>query len=177
MKYEIDMTRFIAKTKSSDRRRGFITFKNYRIPCVFGRAGIIRQKKEGDGGTPKGFLRARRVYYKRGVVVRPKTKLPIKALRHNDGWCDDPNNKMYNKFVKLPFDGSYENLWRSDNLYNYIVVLDHNIRPVRKGKGSAIFLHVASEDFKPTEGCIAVSEKNMLQLLEHLDFKSMIYVK
>ncbi len=170
------MTILIAKTKSSERNRGFLSLGHKLIPCVFGRNGLTRQKIEGDGCTPIGHFRLLQVFYKPGVVVPPKTKLSVRPLQINDGWCDDPESVMYNKLVKIPFDGSHENLWRSDNLYNYIIVLDFNIRPAIKGKGSAIFLHVASNDFKPTEGCIAVSEKHLQQILVLLDAKSMVCI-
>ena len=165
------------QSKSSNRKHGFILLNHNRFPCVFGRNGLTRRKIEGDGCTPKGCFRTLQVFYRRGKVIRPKTKLPILAIKKNDGWCDDPKDEMYNQHVKIPFDASHENLWRSDNLYNYIVVLDFNHRPIRKGKGSAIFLHVASKNFDPTEGCIAVSENHLLQILTKLDSKSRILVR
>ena len=171
------MTILFAHSKSSNRRRGFILLNHQRIPCAFGRNGLTRRKIEGDGCTPKGSFRPLQVFYRRGKVMRPKTKLPILALKKNDGWCDDPNDELYNKHVKTPFKASHENLWRDDNLYNYIVVLDFNHRPTRKGKGSAIFLHVASMNFEPTEGCIAVSERHLRQILAELDSKSRILIR
>ena len=170
------MTILIAKTKSSEPSHGYISLGSKLIPCVFGRNGVTYQKREGDGCTPKGHFRLLKVFYKPGVVVRPNTTLPVQPLHKNYGWCDDPESTMYNKLVKIPFDASYEKLWRSDKLYNYIVVLDFNIRPVIKGKGSAIFFHVAAKDFTPTEGCIAVSEKHILQILEYLDSNSTILI-
>ncbi len=92
------------------------------------------------------------------------------------GWCDDPKSKKYNKLIKLPFKGSFEKLYRKDNTYDIILVLNYNLNPVRKGKGSAIFIHVAKKDFKNTLGCIAVSKKNLLKIVKKINSSTQVNI-
>ncbi len=82
------------------------------------------------------------------------------------GWCDDPKSNKYNKLIKYPFKFKSEKLFRSDNIYDIIFVLNYNMNPTRKNKGSAIFLHVAKKKFEPTEGCIAIEKRNLKKLAE-----------
>jgi L,D-peptidoglycan transpeptidase YkuD (ErfK/YbiS/YcfS/YnhG family) len=91
--------------------------------------------------------------------------LPTRPIGKSDGWCDDPNDVAYNRAVTLPYAGRHERLWRDDHLYDIVVVLDHNTDPVVRGAGSAVFLHLARENFAPTEGCVAASRATMLRLL------------
>lgn len=93
------------------------------------------------------------------------TGLPSTRLRPYDGWCDDPEDSRYNQHVLLPYPGRHERLWREDHRYDIIIVIGYNDDPVRKGKGSAIFLHIAGEIFQPTEGCIAMTQNDILELL------------
>jgi L,D-peptidoglycan transpeptidase YkuD (ErfK/YbiS/YcfS/YnhG family) len=105
------------------------------------------------------------VLYRGDRVVRPATGLPLQMIRPDDGWCDDPADRAYNRQVRLPHPASHERLWRDDHLYDLVVVLDYNLaRPV-PGRGSAIFLHLASPGFAPTAGCIAVTEPAMRRIL------------
>ena len=97
-------------------------------------------------------------------------------LKKNYGWCDDIRSKMYNKFVKLPFKYSAEKLYLKNNTYDIIVVTDYNIRPVKKNKGSAIFMHVAKRNYSPTLGCIAVSKKNIIDIVASITKKSYITI-
>ena len=81
------------------------------------------------------------------------------------GWCDDPNSKKYNKLVKLPFYDSAERLFLKNNLYDLILVINYNRKPVIPNKGSAIFLHISEKNFKPTKGCIAIKKKDLIKIL------------
>ncbi|MFX6266199.1 hypothetical protein ABTF63_19150, partial [Acinetobacter baumannii] len=83
-----------------------------------------------------------------------------------DGWCDDPAHGDYNRKVRLPFSASHEQLWRDDDLYDLVVVIGYNDQPVQQGAGSAIFLHVADPNFKPTEGCVAIELPSLLSVVE-----------
>ncbi len=65
----------------------------------------------------------------------------------------------------LPYGASAEELWRADALYDAIGVLGWNDSPVRPGRGSAIFLHVARADYAPTEGCVALTRADLLAVL------------
>ncbi len=108
------------------------------------------------------------VLYRADRLLRPRTGLPLRLLRPADGWCDDPASPRYNRLVRQPFAGSAEPLWRTDALYDVIVVLGYNDGPVVRGRGSAIFLHVAAADFTPTAGCVALNRGNLIRLLAHV---------
>ncbi len=134
--------------------------------CAIGRTGIAGAKREGDGATPVGLFPLRRILYRADRISQPRSGLPVRALAREDGWCDDPAHADYNRAVRLPHTASCENLWREDGLYDLLAVLGHNDDPVRAGLGSAIFLHLARPDFGPTEGCLAVSPGDLIEILE-----------
>lgn len=134
-------------------------------PCALGKGGVSARKREGDGATPSGVFALRRVLYRADKIARPQTALPIAAIEADDGWCDDPEDPLYNRQVKLPHDGRSERLWRNDGLYDVVVVLGYNDDPIVKEKGSAIFLHVASPDMAATEGCVALKLPDLIEIL------------
>ena len=144
---------------------GVLRFGNRRYRCALGRSGIVNQKHEGDGATPVGRFALRLVYYRADRLAPPETGLARRAIRRDDGWCDAPADPAYNRPVRLPFGASHERLWRDDNLYDLMVVLGHNDDPPRPDLGSAIFLHLASPGYRPTEGCIAVALPDLRQIL------------
>lgn len=137
-------------------------------PVALGRSGISARKREGDGATPLGTWRVERVLYRADRVARPMTGLPVVRIRRDDGWCDEPRDRNYNRAVRLPYPASAECMWREDHLYDLVVVLDHNTRPRVQGGGSAIFIHCAREGFKPTAGCIAFREADLRLMLRHM---------
>lgn len=136
--------------------------------CALGRSGVVSAKCEGDGGTPRGILRPLALLYRADRGPRPASTLPTSVIRPDSGWCDDPTDRRYNCPVRLPYAGRHERLWRDDRLYDILVVLDHNMTPPVPGRGSAIFLHLATPDFGPTEGCIAVDKPTLRALLAYL---------
>ncbi|GGB37974.1 hypothetical protein GCM10011316_07570 [Roseibium aquae] len=140
---------------------GPITF-----PCALGRSGITRFKREGDGATPAGSFPLLSVFYRADRGPHPRTRLPIDPIQSDDGWCDDPGHPRYNRLVRLPFPASHEVMWREDRLYDIVVVLGCNYAPAVKGRGSAIFFHIAREGYQPTEGCVAVAPAHMRLVLE-----------
>jgi L,D-peptidoglycan transpeptidase YkuD (ErfK/YbiS/YcfS/YnhG family) len=137
--------------------------------CALGRKDRIAAslKREGDGATPVGTWTLREVLYRADRMPAPPTGLPVTGISRDVGWCDDPANETYNRPVRLPFAGSHEKLWREDGVYDLIVPLGYNDDPVIAGRGSAIFLHVAREDYAPTEGCVALSLPDLLAMLAH----------
>lgn len=145
---------------------GFLHFRGATYRAAFGRGGIHAHKQEGDQATPAALLPLRRVLYRADRITRPRTTLPVEPIAPNDGWCDDPANPAYNQQVQLPFPARHEELWRRDALYDLIGILGWNDKPVVRGRGSAIFLHVARGDFAPTEGCIALELADLLRILE-----------
>lgn len=145
--------------------KGWLIAGSTHYRCSLGRAGIVTDKREGDGATPSGVFPLRRLLFRQTRISDPKTKLPRQALEKHDGWCDSPADPQYNQLIKLPYDASAESLWRSDHLYDLIVVLGYNDDPIQPGRGSAIFLHCAPANYAPTEGCIALSTEDLLDLV------------
>jgi L,D-peptidoglycan transpeptidase YkuD (ErfK/YbiS/YcfS/YnhG family) len=138
------------------------------LRCALGPAGLVRRKREGDGGTPAGRFRLVEGFLRPDRVRRMRTMLPFAALSRDLGWCDDTASALYNRRVSLPCRSTHERLWRDDGLYDRLVVVNYNMRPCRKGRGSAIFLHIAAEDFSPTAGCVAIAADDMQRLLPRL---------
>lgn len=145
--------------------RGSVRAGADTFDCALGKGGLSDAKHEGDGATPIGRFALRRVLYRADRVSKPVTGLPITAIKENDGWCDDPDDSYYNKWVKHPHVSSAEQLWREDNSYDILVVLGHNDSPIIPGAGSAIFLHVAKENFSATEGCVAMRRHDLESIL------------
>lgn len=147
------------------------------LRCALGREGIKRTKREGDHATPAGEFRLLGVFFRADRVTRKACPLPIRPMRPSDGWCDDPVSALYNRRVSLPCLAGHEKLWRADRLYDLVIVLDYNVRPCRKGRGSAIFLHCARPDFAPTEGCVALRPDDLRHLLPRLAKKVVLTIK
>lgn len=133
--------------------------------CAVGRGAIAREKREGDGVTPVGRWPIRHVLYRADRVEKPDTPFDCAEIRADDGWCDDPADPAYNRPVRLPYAASHERMTRDDGLYDVVVVLGHNDDPVVPGAGSAVFLHVARDDYGPTEGCVALALPDLLDVL------------
>jgi L,D-peptidoglycan transpeptidase YkuD (ErfK/YbiS/YcfS/YnhG family) len=136
--------------------------------AALGRGGIKALKREGDGGTPTGLLPIRRVFYRADRLVRPRTVVPLRAIGPRDGWCDDPADRNYNRSVRIPYGRSTESMMREDALYDIVLVLGHNDRPRVRGRGSAIFSHLARPGYTPTEGCIAFTLRDLHAVLREL---------
>lgn len=156
------------------------TFKigNKVFPCSIGKNGFNRDKKEGDDTTPIGEFLFREVFYRADRITLGQLKpgLPCRALQQNDGWCDDINSDDYNKYITLPYAHNHENLWREDNIYDIIIVIGYNDNPILKGKGSAIFLHIARENYEPTAGCIALAKEDLLTIVPQLGAETKIKI-
>ncbi|TNE59725.1 MAG: hypothetical protein EP340_01865 [Alphaproteobacteria bacterium] len=159
--------------------KGTLTAFGKAYRCALGPGGIVPadEKREGDGAAPAGRYPLRRLLYRPDQRAAPETGLPSTPLQPTDLWCDAPEHPSYNQLVTAPFEASHEKLWRDDALYNLIVVLGINDDPAVPGKGSAIFLHVARENYGPTEGCIAVAESDLLEILKSCNPKTLIELK
>ncbi len=149
--------------------------KTYR--CAIGKGGFSSDKKEGDGATPLGIFALRECWYRADRLDAPQTKLPLKMIRENDGWCDDPKSVEYNRHILMPSESSHERLWHDDHAYDVVIPLGYNDGPIIPGKGSAIFMHVAHADWRPTEGCIALAKADLLALLPHLSPQTRIDIR
>lgn len=156
------------KTLSAMSTRGLLLLGGRAVPCAVGRSGRRALKREGDGATPRGNLVLERLFYRPDRGPRPRTGLPVTPLRPSDGWCDAPCDRNYNRAVRHPYPASAEVMWRDDGLYDIVVVLSHNRLPRVRGRGSAIFMHVARPGFQPTEGCIALRPADLRRLLGRL---------
>lgn len=135
------------------------------LRAALGRGGLRHDKSEGDGATPAGVLPLRRVLYRADRVGAPECVVPLEPIAPNDGWCDDDADSAYNRMVRLPYHAHCEELWRHDRVYDIVGVLGWNDTPIVRGRGSAIFLHVARPDYPPTEGCIALALDDLRQIL------------
>ena len=152
---------FVKKTR-------YLVFKNLKFRCALGKGGIKKKIIEGDFITPKGIFSLKKVYYREDRIKGLKTKLKKIKIKKNMAWCDDPKSKFYNKQIKLPNRYNYEKLYRKDKIYDIIITLDYNTNPIVKNKGSAIFLHIAKKNYKPTAGCIALKKEDLMCLLSVL---------
>ena len=148
----------------------------YRIKCAIGKRGIGYKKREGDKITPKGKFKIKTIMYRKDRESRFKSKITKLPIKKEMGWCDDPRSKKYNKLVKLPNKYSAERLYRKDNTYDIILVLNYNCNPVRKGKGSAIFIHVAKKNYRNTLGCIAVSKRNLKKIIKKINKSTIVNI-
>jgi L,D-peptidoglycan transpeptidase YkuD (ErfK/YbiS/YcfS/YnhG family) len=136
----------------------------------------VALKREGDGATPMGRFAMRQALYRADRGPRPRTALPLRAIRSTDGWCEDPSDANYNRLVKLSARYRGDRLTREDQLYDLIIVLGYNDVPRLRGRGSAIFVHLAREGYTPTAGCIGLSRRDLLLLLAQVRRGSPIVV-
>lgn len=150
-----------------DPRKGIIRVGGLTLPCALGKGGISANKREGDGTTPLAIMHPLAVYFRRDrhIPGLSGSRLPKIAIRPDDGWCDAPDDRRYNRPVRIPYPASHEKMLRDDRLYNICIVLDWNIRPAIRNRGSAIFMHIARPGMKPTEGCVALQPRDMSRLL------------
>jgi L,D-peptidoglycan transpeptidase YkuD (ErfK/YbiS/YcfS/YnhG family) len=157
--------------------RGWLTAGGQSIPVALGRGGIVANKREGDGGTPRGTFRPRQLWWRADRHRRPRTFLPVRAIQPEDAWCEDPGSRHYNQAMRLDADSGGDRLKRDDHLYDFIVEIDHNTHPRIAGRGSAVFLHLARANFGPTAGCVSMTKSAMLHLLRRLGPETRIVIE
>ncbi|WP_020180955.1 L,D-transpeptidase family protein [Methylopila sp. M107] len=148
-----------------NRAQGRLTVGGASFRCALGPAGVVRDKREGDGATPRAELPVRRIWRRSDRALRPAAGAPVRVTRPRDGWCDASASRRYNQLVPLPFSESHETMWRDDSLYDLVAELGWNDRPPIAGRGSAIFLHVARPGFTPTQGCVALAPHVLRRVL------------
>jgi L,D-peptidoglycan transpeptidase YkuD (ErfK/YbiS/YcfS/YnhG family) len=156
---------------------GRLSWPGGEARAVCGRGGVRAEKREGDGASPEGTFPLLYGFYRPDRIARPESGLAMTALQPDDGWVDDPADPNYNRLVKLPYAASHETMWMAEPLYDLVVVIGYNTDPVVPGRGSAIFLHVAREDFAPTAGCIAIRRDALARLLGLLGPGSTITIR
>ena len=156
------------RRKPASLARGWLTVGGQAIPVALGRTGIKANKREGDGATPRGVFRLRRLWWRSDRHARPRTLLPARAIGPLDGWCEDPGDRRYNRRITVPPGGTADRLARNDSLYDFIIEIDHNTSPRIAGRGSAVFIHVARDAFAPTAGCVALTMPALRRLIERV---------
>jgi L,D-peptidoglycan transpeptidase YkuD (ErfK/YbiS/YcfS/YnhG family) len=149
-------------------KSGYLKYKNLKFRCSLGKAGIGKKEKEGDKITPKGTYKIVKIYYRNDRVKKIFSDFKIFKIKKNMGWCDDPKNKQYNRLVKLPSKYGYEELHRKDNIYDLVLVLNYNMKPIIKNKGSAIFMHIANKNYKKTAGCIGLKKSHLINIIKKI---------
>lgn len=157
---------------------GLVQFRGKSYPCALGKAGIGpgSLKSEGDHSTPSGLFFPKRLLFRPDRITNIDCPLCQAPLTPKSGWCDDPASPDYNRLVALPHAARCETLWHDDHVYDLILTISHNDRPAVPGKGSAIFFHIAKENFSPTEGCVALEEKDFLEILKALSQETLIRI-
>jgi len=164
------------RRRAGNARQGWLVAGPLALPVALGRGGVRANKREGDGGTPRGIFRLKRLWWRADRHPRPPTLLPSRRIRQDDAWCEDPADRHYNQPVRLAPDSNADRLARIDNLYDFIVEIGHNTRPRIKGRGSAVFVHAARERFAPTAGCVALDINALRRLLAHVGPRTKIVI-
>ena len=155
----------------------YLTYNQYKVKCAVGKRGVNLKKKEGDFITPIGLYKIKYILYRKDRIKQIPSKLRKITIKKNMGWCDDPKSKQYNKLVNLPFSYSCEQLFKKENIYDIILVLNYNMNPIKKDKGSAIFVHVAKKNYEKTRGCVAVKKLDLLRILKEIKVKTKVKIE
>lgn len=138
------------------------------IPVVLGRTGILANKREGDGATPRGRFRLVRLWWRADRSPRPHTLLPVHRIDRATAWCENPADRRYNRPFCRSANEPGDRMWRDDQLYDLVIEISHNTRPRVAGRGSAVFVHVAKPDRSATAGCVALRAADLRRLLARL---------
>jgi len=170
------LRRLTVRRRPGRPTQGWLAAGPLIVPVALGRAGVKANKRAGDGATPRGGFRLKRLWWRSDRHPRPPTRLPVRRIAADDGWCEDAADRHYNRPIKLPPNSKADRLARADALYDFIVELDHNSRPRVAGRGSAVFIHAARPAFAPTAGCIALELKTLRRLLAKLGPRTQIVV-
>jgi L,D-peptidoglycan transpeptidase YkuD (ErfK/YbiS/YcfS/YnhG family) len=152
-----------------------LLYDEFKFKCSIGKNGKTSKKIEGDNKTPKGLYALGPLYYRKDRLPKLSTKLKKIEIMKNFGWCDDVKSKFYNKPIKTNINVRHEKLYRNDKKYDLLIPIEYNSKKPKKNKGSAIFLHLTS-NYKKTQGCVAIKEKDMLILLNLINKKTKIKI-
>tara|TARA_E500000178_G_scaffold29507_1_gene26760 strand:- start:508 stop:1008 length:501 start_codon:yes stop_codon:yes gene_type:complete len=155
----------------------YLIYNQYKVKCAVGKRGIGLKKKEGDSITPIGEYKIKYILYRSDRIKKIQSKLKKTIIKKNMGWCDDPKSDKYNKLINLPYTYSYERLFKKENIYDIILVLNYNMNPIKRGKGSAIFIHVAKKNYKKTQGCVAVKKSDLLRLIKEIRVNTKVKIE
>jgi L,D-peptidoglycan transpeptidase YkuD (ErfK/YbiS/YcfS/YnhG family) len=164
------------RARAGNSRQAWLTAPGLTIPVALGRGGIRANKREGDGATPRGTFLPKRLWWRADRFRRPGSFLAARAIAPADAWCEDPDSRHYNRPIRVAHDHKGDRLTRADHLYDFIVEIDHNTRPRVAGRGSAVFLHLARDNFGPTAGCVSMTKSAILRLLRRLGPRTKIMI-
>lgn len=165
------------RARPGHRSKGWLVAGSRALPVSLGRGGIRANKREGDGGTPRGTFRPVRLWWRADRGTRPRTRLPVRRIGASDAWCEDPADRRYNRAIRLRPGETGDRLRRDDHLYDLVVEIDHNARPRVAGRGSAVFIHLARQDFSPTAGCVGLTGPELRRLLAGLTRQTRIEIR
>ena len=157
------------------KNKDTLLYDKFEFKCCVGKNGLSYNKKEGDKKTPKGTYALGPVYYRSDRLSKFKTKLKIIKIKNNMSWCDDVNSKFYNKLININKKIKHEKLYRKSTNYDLLIPIEYNTVKPKKNKGSAIFLHLTN-NYKKTQGCIALEKKDMFILLKLINNKTKIKI-
>ena len=157
-------------------KSGYLKYKDFKFKCALGRAGVGKKKIEGDNITPKGTFGIVKIYYRSDRIKKISSKYKLIKIIKTMGWCDDPKSRKYNQPIKLPSKYSHEILYRRDDIYDLILILNYNMKPTIKNKGSAIFIHVTKKNYKKTAGCIALKKADLLYLVKEIKINTKVII-
>jgi L,D-peptidoglycan transpeptidase YkuD (ErfK/YbiS/YcfS/YnhG family) len=164
------------RSAPGSRTTGLLFAGPHVARVALGRGGIRADKREGDGGTPQGVFRPLRLWWRSDRLIRPRTLLPMRPIGAGDAWCEDPQDRRYNRPFRRSANEPGDLLRRGDNLYDMVIEIDHNTRPRVAGRGSAVFVHLARPRYAPTAGCVALSPADLRRLLGRLSTKTRISI-
>jgi L,D-peptidoglycan transpeptidase YkuD (ErfK/YbiS/YcfS/YnhG family) len=165
------------RSAPGSRTRGWLVAGPWSFPVALGRGGILANKREGDGGTPRGNFRLRRLWWRADRLPRPITRLPTRPIGPTDAWCEDPADRRYNRAITMTGGQTGDRLRRDDHLYDFVIEIDHNTRPRVSGRGSAVFLHVAKPGLAASAGCVAMLPARLRRLLEKVSTTTWINIR
>ena len=157
-------------------KKNYLTYSNYKVKCALGKRGIGYKRREGDYITPKGLYKIKFILYRKDRIKSIRSKFKKIVIKKNMGWCNDSRSSRYNKLIYRPFSYNFEKLYKKENIYDIILVLDYNMNPIKKNKGSAIFIHIAKKNYKKTEGCIAIKKNELLKMIKDIKLTTKVNI-
>ncbi len=157
------------------KNKNTLIFDEFKFKCCVGKHGFSKNKIEGDKKTPRGIFKLGNIFFRKDRVHVPVSKIKKIPIKKYMGWCDDPKNLKYNKLIKISKKIKHEKMFRRDNKYDFLIPIKYNMEKIIKKKGSAIFLHLTN-NYKPTNGCIALKKNDFLILLKLINNKTKIKI-
>jgi D-alanyl-D-alanine dipeptidase len=154
------------------------------VPIVVGQSGLAwgdgalggrrdPHKREGDGRAPAGRFPLGTAFGFAPPAEMDQVRLPYRQLADGTECVDDPASVHYNTVVDRGaarrVDWTSSEKMRAIDLYRLGVVVRYNASPVRRGRGSCIFLHIWRAAGSPTSGCTAMPAGDLETVVRWLD--------